>query len=282
MMRRRDMVGWLVGLVSRVASWLFAGGNRSGRPNIPERASKAATKPRGAFKWVGITIILMRFAVPATGQDPVLSVFGDTFPDVLPNEVIVQTHMYTACVNIAARQPAWVAYRVEQADWDTENKLARNFSTPRRMRRYCLEPSDFTGSEYELGHLYALQFVAACDKGHEVNYLCAVAAQRPGLNKGPWLKAEERIKERSRTGSVAVIAGQLWESEMPRLKNADESHAVASHCWILLTDDTGSEAYLFPQTCKRDDALKKFAVDPAALRARVAPRWIGQRTEEQK
>lgn len=210
------------------------------------------------------------------------SVFGDSFPAVGANEVLVQTHMYVACVNRQARQPAWVAYRVERADWDTEIALSRNFSTPRHLRDVCLEPSDFSKSGYELGHLYALQFVAARDRGYEVNYLCAVAAQRPDLNKGPWLDAEERIRQRSLNGSVAVVAGQLWQTKMPGLKNADEPHAVASHCWIMLTDDAGTESYLFPQGCRRDAELTEFSVEPATLRAMVAPRWIERPTEEHR
>lgn len=260
---------------------------------------RLSRRQRAAFVAVSLVALMwMLFPLLACGQETVkpvpderfqeaapatsISVFGDSFPEVGSHEVLVQMHMYLACLNTKARQPAWVAYKVEESDWDTENSLSRNFSTPRRLRRYCLEPSDYSKSGFELGHLYALQFVTARDKAYEVNYLCAIAAQRPGLNKGPWLKAEERIKERSRKDSVAVIAGQLWESEMPRLRNADEEHAVASHCWILLNDDTGTEAYLFPQTCKRDDELAEFVIEPAALRARVASRWIGHGTEERK
>lgn len=212
----------------------------------------------------------------------VLSVFGDSFPSPGPQQVLVQTHMYVACVDTNARQPAWVAFRVERSDWDTENILERNFTTPPEMRRICLEPSDFRKSGYELGHLYALQFAAACDRAYEVNYMCAVAAQRSNLNQGPWLKAEKRIKDRSLNGAVKVIAGQLWRQEMPRLRLADEEHAVASDCWIIAIDDTGTEAYLFPQNCRRDAELSEFGIEPAALRAMVAPRWTAQPTEERR
>lgn len=212
----------------------------------------------------------------------VLSVFGYSFPSPGPQQVLVQTHMYVACVDTKARQPAWVAFRVERSDWDTENILERNFTTPPEMRRICLEPSDFRKSGYELGHLYALQFAAACDRAYEVNYMCAVAAQRSNLNQGPWLKAEKRIKDRSLNGAVKVIAGQLWRQEMPRLRLADEEHAVASDCWIIASDDTGTEAYLFPQNCRRDAELSEFGIEPAALRAMVAPRWTAQPTEEQR
>lgn len=255
---------------------------------------------RATFVAVHVVIVLMAMCCPLFGSnedplkpvpDPLFqngaassnwSVFGDSFPAVGANEVLVQTHMYVGCVNRQARQPAWVAYRVERADWDTENALSRNFSTPKHLREVCLEPSDFSKSGYELGHLYALQFVGARDYGYEVNWLCAVAAQRPDLNKGPWLRAEERIRQRSLNGSVAVVAGQLWQTKMPALRNADEPHAVASHCWIMLTDDAGTESYLFPQGCKRDAELTEFSVEPAALRAMVAPRWIGRSTEEHR
>jgi hypothetical protein len=207
----------------------------------------------------------------------VRSVFGDEFPETTNRQVLVQQHLYLACVDIEAKQPAWVAFRVRKQDWDTELQLARNFSTPRELRDICLEPGDYNKSGYEMGHLLGLQFVKASQYGHEVNYLCAIAAQRPGLNKGPWLDAENRIKKASEIATVTVLSGQLWLHEMPPLKRANEPHMVASHCWIMWRVGDIQDAYLMPQDATTKDVLEKFRIDPDALRDKVSRRWIGRK-----
>jgi len=207
------------------------------------------------------------------------SVFGDEFPEATNRQVLVQQHLYLACVDIEAKQPAWVAFRVQKKDWDTDRKLDRNFSTPRHLRDICLEPGDYNKSGYEMGHLMALQFVPAKEHGHEVNYLCAIAAQTPGLNKGPWLDAENRIRKASEQAVVTVLSGQLWLEPMPSLKRANEPHKVASHCWILFRHGAVEEAYLIPQSAKQRDELKAFVIDPEDLRDAVSREWVGRKVE---
>ena len=220
-----------------------------------------------------VAILLTVCPLATANAQRVISVFGDTFPDATDTQVIVHRHLYVACVNVEAKQPAWVAYRVNKRDWDTENVLARNFTTPTELRAICLEASDYTGSDYQLGHLYGLQFVSATRDAHEVNQMCAVAAQRRAVNIGPWLQAEGRIRKASEVATVTVIAGQLWLEPMPALRFANEPHLVASHCWLLFTTDTVTEAYLIPQTAKQTDQLSLFTISPDALKKMVAKKW---------
>lgn len=201
------------------------------------------------------------------------SVFGDEFPEITNRQVLVQKHLYLACIDLEAKQPAWVAYRVRRQDWDTDLQLARNFTTPRELRDICLEPSDYRKSGYEMGHLVALQFFNGSQYGHEVNQLCAIAAQRPGLNKGPWLDAENEIKAASATETVTVLAGQLWLDPMPELRNANEPHRVASHCWILWKARGREVAYLFRQDATTKDELLQYRQDPGELRDKVSRNW---------
>lgn len=209
------------------------------------------------------------------GQAPRLfSCFAKQIPEVKPHQVLVQKHLYVAAVDTETRQPAWVVYRVQRSDWDTDNVLDRNFSTPDELRSICLEQSDYENSGFDLGHLYGLQFVSANRYASEVNQLCVVAAQRPNLNRGPWLKAENRIKSLSHTETVDVIAGQMWTDAMPSLPKADEPHRIASHCWIIFGGKT-EEAYLFPQSVELMDDLEKFRVDPVSLRKQISEVWWG-------
>lgn len=204
------------------------------------------------------------------------TVFANQLPVIRDGQVLIQKHLYICAVDVAAKQPAWVAYKVSRADWDTENVLERNFSTPPELRDICLEQSDYESSGYDLGHLYGLQFVSASRYASEVNQLCAVAAQRPDLNRGPWLLAENRIRKASELRTVPVMAGQFWKASMPALKNADESHKVASHCWIIFGQGETEEAYLFPQDAAKDAKLEAFYVNPQELKKQISIEWLGE------
>lgn len=205
------------------------------------------------------------------------SVFASQIPALRDGEVLVQKHLYLAAINVEAKQPAWIVYRVSRADWDTDNVLERNFSTPEELRDICLEQSDYDGSGFDLGHLYGLQFVSASRYASEVNQLCAIAAQRPALNRGPWLRVENMIKEASREKSVEVIAGQLWLKDMPPLAAAEESHKVASHCWIIYGNGRSEEAYLFPQNVEISERVDSYKISPLELRRKVSPEWWSEK-----
>lgn len=218
-------------------------------------------------------VISIVFCTQVCAQES-LSVFGDTFPEVGASQKIVTRHLYVACVDVEAKQPAWVAFRVQKQDWDTGNQLVRNFNTPAELRAICLESSDYRDSDYEMGHLYAIQFVPARQDGHEVNQLCAIAAQTRIVNRGPWREAEARIKVASETETVTVIAGQLWIDPMPPLPQANESHKIASHQWIMWKTSQTDEAYLIPQSLKRSEPLKNFRISREELQGRVSTRWM--------
>lgn len=211
----------------------------------------------------------------AVADVPIDSCFADSTPALRSGQILIQRHLYTAAIDPEKRQPVWIAYTVSRGDWDTANVLSRNFHTPKRLQPFALEQSDYANSGYELGHLYGLQFVSAASSAAEVNEVCVIAAQRPDLNKGPWLAAENRIKQSSERQPVKVLAGQLWIDDMPPLKQCDERHRVASHCWMLFAPgpDGTEEAYRFPQTVKRSDDLKQFTVEPDALRDEISSVW---------
>ena len=203
------------------------------------------------------------------------SVFAKRVPALRPGQVLVHRHIYVAAVDTEAKQPAWVAYRVSRSDWDTQNVLERNFSTPDSMKDILLEQSDFEGSGFDLGHLYGLQFVSANEYAHEVNELCAIAAQRASLNRGPWLRVENRIRTASSEKPVSVLAGQLWIDEMPPLPQANEPHKVASHCWMIFgADGAEEEAYLFPQSVNAMDDISIYRTDSAELRSKISDKWL--------
>jgi len=237
-----------------------------------------------------IVAVILGCNLPATAQQltphpdprfvaiadiPIDSVFCQSRPAMQPGQILIQRHLYTAAIDPDARQPVWICYTVQRGSWDTKNVLSRNFHTPKQLQPFALEQSDYANSGYELGHLYGLQFVSAEPHAAEVNEVSVIAAQRPDLNKGPWLAAENRIKLASETQAVQVLAGQLWLAPMPPLANADEPHKVASHCWIIFESGPNGteEAYKIPQTVKRADPIESFAIDPQQLRDEISTLW---------
>lgn len=202
--------------------------------------------------------------------------FGGSLPAVQDGQMLIYRHMYIAAIDIKRKQPVWVSFTVDRKDWDTDNVLSRNFHTPKELQSYALEQSDYESSGFDMGHMYGLQFVSASAHAAEVNEVEVIAAQRPDLNRGVWLQAENRIKEASASKPVKVITGLLWLSQMPKLTNSDEDHEIASHCWVIMNPGPSGkeEAYLIPQTCKITDIVSDYSVKPSDLREQVSATWI--------
>ena len=206
---------------------------------------------------------------------PVYSCFATQIPVVDPDtQAIVQTHLYLACIDVKRRQPVWVAYKLRRADHDTENILSRNFHTPRKYRDICLEQSDYAESGYDLGHLIPLASFSASPFASEVNSLVVIAAQRPGLNRGPWLKVEELLRDASLSTDVMVLAGCLWLDDAKRvLPNSDEPHSLPSHFWMLANWAGLQKAWLIPQSADIGDSEQEYQIEPAELKSRISVKW---------
>lgn len=206
---------------------------------------------------------------------PISSCFADSLPTLKDGQILIQRHIYTAAIDTAAKQPAWIAFTVRRADWDTENKIDRRWHTPKLLQQFVLESADYPRGAYDMGHLYGLQLVLASPFAFEVNETTVIAAQRPDMNRGPWLAAENRVKLASETQTVSVMAGCLWRDEMPQLSAADEPHRIASHCFMMFFPgpDGCEESYVFPQSVARDAKLSDCAVATTWLKHEICERW---------
>lgn len=213
----------------------------------------------------------------------VYSIFTKSIPMFEQPIVIDQDHHSIAIIDPAAKQPIWMAYTVRRRDFDTDTKLSRNFHTPDRLRWCCLEQSDYAKSGYDIGHGQALASVTATQDASEVNSLGRMFAQRPALNRGPWLHGpEEMVRLMAATGPVSVMCGQLFIHEMPPLANADEEHRVASHNWFYARSDADDIeiAWLFDQSGHPDSVpvtLKAnpddFVIEWSKLKPMISKRW---------
>lgn len=171
---------------------------------------------------------------------------------------LVADELFVSIIDDAAKCPIVCCYTVTRESQAGSGE-ARNFKT--LIPDASLERADYAGSGYDIGHLAPLGSFDGSPEFDDVNYLENCAPQTPELNRGPWLKLEERERQlATEFGSVSVSCGALFEHKQAGLVNADEPHRVPSGFWKVITWSGGQEAYRFPQSCGRSDSLDSFAV----------------------
>lgn len=205
---------------------------------------------------------------------PIYTVFASEIPAVQPGQAVMLTHEYLAALDPVRRQPVWVAYHVEFADHQTDNVLARNFSTPRQFRGMSLESSDYDGAGWaDRGHCVGLAHKAASRHANECNWMPVISIQSSDANQGPILRIEERIRHLTQKHEVEVIYANLFEGCPHKLPNADEEHEAPSHYCYLIRCAGEEEAYIVPWDCKRDEPRELFTVTPQEMKDRVSETW---------
>ena len=227
------------------------------------------------MKTLIIALLMATTAVAQESQNfPISSVFASEIPAVQKGQHVLQTHEYLACIDPERRQPVWVAYTVSLTDFETENVLSRNFTTPRQYSKISLEQSDYKSSGFDMGHMCALKHKAASRHASEVNWMVVIAAQSPNLNRGPFLKTEKRVRELAAESKVYVMTVCLFEGNQDQLPNSDEKHELPSHCGVMITKKNGDvECYLVPQECDINADLDDFSIPVEDFKDRVSQTW---------
>lgn len=203
----------------------------------------------------------------------VLSVHAEALPTGAdPDNLWFIGHHYIASYDTQTKVPTWIAYRVTAADGQTRNSIHRKWIEG--LADVTLEADDHVGSDYDIGHMLPLASFKASPHAFESNFLGVTAPQTPALNRGPWLKWESHVRDLAKDGSVQVMAGPLYESDMPPLASADEPHRVPSHYWAVAKPQSKQpQGWIFPQDCDRAAALDTFRADPGEIQHRANLRW---------
>lgn len=209
-----------------------------------------------------IVYLLMLLTVGVTvAADRVYTVHAKQLPKGAPDgNVELFGHLYALSLDTETKVATWCCYRATEADGASRNSINRNWL--HALPDITLEKSDYRGPEYDIGHLTPLATFKASPHAFELNLLANCAPQTPDLNRGPWVKMEERVRDLANDHDhVDVAVGPLYERDMPPLPNSDEPHRVPSHFWAVVSPDRGpSECYVIPQDCNRGDSLAAFAV----------------------
>lgn len=217
-----------------------------------------------------VAFIVFAIVVIATAQSPPpLSVHGP-LPTGAPEEnQFVSGHLYTASINPTNKMATWCAYVVTPGMFEGKNSIDRNWVNGQGLlEEICLEYQDYEGSGYDMGHLVPLGSVKTSQWAYECNFMGVIVPQTPELNRGLWLRLENRVRDLSVVyGKVRVCVGTLYEKRMKGLPKADEPHNVPTHFWAVLRYDGEIEVYILPQNLK-SKSLDDYKSDLEALKLR--------------
>ena len=182
---------------------------------------------------------------------------------------VVHRHCYLSAVHVDRRMPLFVAYNVELRNLLSNTVLSRNFH---RDLKYCLKPSDYRGSGFDMGHACPLASCRAHFMAGDTNDMANIWPQFPDCNRGPWLKTENFVRKMAMNeGNCHVVAAALWESDCGEIGGV----ALPSHFAKVAVIGQKTCGWIIPQDCKRDDPIDTFneSLDEIIKRTGIHP-WI--------
>ena len=205
------------------------------------------------------------------------------------NDLIIRD-VYALSSNDQRKFADWVCYRLTPHEVMGSLDLDRKWiNDPWLDPTETLEgkPSsqdDYRGAHsaqsYDRGHQAPLASFKGSRSASQVNCYSNITPQKAGLNEGPWQRLEAMVRWLvKRYGSVWVMTGPLYESNMPALTNCDEAHTVPSGYWkIIVLDDNGTTrvaAFIMGQDTPRgaNVADKLCKISDVEQRSRLTFLW---------
>ena len=183
------------------------------------------------------------------------------------NDLVIRD-TYALSSNDETKFADWVVYRLDRGTVSGDVTTTRRWKAdPWLDRDETLEPDDYTGANRELktdrGHQAPLASFKGTQVWAETNFLSNITPQKANLNQGPWKRLEDKVRDLVMAGdAVFVMTGPLYETDMPSLPNADETHKIPSGYWkiiIIQTDNTAGSiraaSFIFDQETPRSDEV---------------------------
>lgn len=170
---------------------------------------------------------------------------------------IVQRDLYALGNNGSTKLADWVAYIVSPALSGGPDRPRNWRADPELPEAETLEPGDYrraSNADYDRGHLAPLESVSASPHWADANLLSNITPQNANLNRGRWSRLEraERSFAARIDAEVYVIAGPLYETEMPPLPHADEEMSTPSGFWkVVALRDGRLSAFIFDNSPAR-------------------------------
>lgn len=195
--------------------------------------------------------------------------FGYPYGSPITNDLIIRD-IYAMSSNDSTKLADWVVWRLTKENLG-DVKTSRSWQAdPWLDEDETLEPDDYRGAHAELhtdrGHQAPLASFDGTPYWGETNYLSNITPQKSALNQGPWRLLEEVERNLlKKYDLIYVMTGPLYEREMPPLPGADETHAVPSGYWRIITvvqpdRDPIIAAYIFDQETPREAKFNDYIV----------------------
>jgi endonuclease G len=143
--------------------------------------------------------------------------FSQVYVESIEGEQIVNHKAYTLSYNENCEQANWVYY-VNTIDHIRNDSLERDgaFRMDKAITTKSASNRDYSKSGFDKGHMApAADMLFDHDVVYEANFMSNVSPQYPGLNRGPWLQLESRVREFSWfQDSVHVLVGPILTGDM--------------------------------------------------------------------
>ena len=178
---------------------------------------------------------------------------------------LLKNQGYVVGYSDALGNPLWAAYRVHDVETLEAPKRPEEFRTDTRTA-VRVEPSDYTRSGYDRGHLapnYAIATRYGRTAQEETFLMSNIVPQRHALNAGLWKSLEQKIATNyaARFGEIWVIAGPVFGEKPAWLRRRV---AVPEGFFMIVVDESEgrvrAQAFLFPQEIPERGDLADFAV----------------------
>lgn len=180
------------------------------------------------------------------------------FPVADYRDVVIQhRHCYAVAFSRKRRMAIWCAYCVTLRDMLGANVLARNFHTELPEE---LSPKDYGDTDFDMGHLCPLASYRGHTYAGENNAMTNIVPQMPDLNRGPWLRLEDKVRDLSEEHhEVWVVCIPIWDQPFGRIADVDVPNRFGKViCWYDRTGSFHVSCYLLPQSVGRKDSPSDY------------------------
>ena len=171
-------------------------------------------------KVIFLLVGLLLFSSIGKTEETDFSLYGQPY---CPGTLLIR-QAYMACHNDDLLVPLWVAYKLTAKNLQGTAERSDDFRPdPDLPVGNSAELSDYRGSGYDKGHLVpAADMVQSQEVMSESFLLSNMAPQVPNLNRGIWLRLEEKVRKwAQRKGDVYIIAGSIFLDRQPKTKEID-------------------------------------------------------------
>ena len=179
--------------------------------------------------------------------------------------------------NVKTNLADWVAYNLNPNKVWGFSKQQREWKRDPFLQKQSLSDKDYKGASrygYDRGHLAPLGSFKGSALSYQHQYLTNIAPQKKDLNRGPWKRLENQIRQFVLKGKeVKVLTGLLYGQSEDMIKNyktppppwnVQKMKYVPSGFWkIISTKIKGILnvcSFIMPQNASSKSSFKKYIV----------------------